>query len=117
MLKIYIPCLLRSLRQYGEHVLLVIYTWAIWVKVSADIFVFKRLFKLLYIFLGGKSSSSSQKTGAVHRNSSATRSASKRNSLQNKGSSNNLSTNASMGVLNQVSLKNIVHQIKITIIL
>ncbi|XP_073825223.1 WD repeat domain 62 isoform X7 [Musca autumnalis] len=50
---------------------------------------------------GGKSNSSSQKTGAAHRNSSATRSASKRNSLQIKGSSTNLSANASMGVLNQ----------------
>ncbi|XP_013102942.1 mitogen-activated protein kinase-binding protein 1 isoform X6 [Stomoxys calcitrans] len=50
---------------------------------------------------GNKSNSSSQKTGAAHRNSSATRTASKRNSLQIKGSSTNLSANASMGVLNQ----------------
>lgn len=59
----------------------------------------------MYLFscsVGGKSNSSSQKTGAAHRNSSATRSASKRNSLQIKGSSTNLSANASMGVLNQV---------------
>ncbi|TMW47455.1 hypothetical protein DOY81_007466 [Sarcophaga bullata] len=48
-----------------------------------------------------KATSSSQKSGAAHRNSSATRSANKRNSLQTKGSSNNLSANASMGVLNQ----------------
>ncbi|KAI8124958.1 WD repeat-containing protein 62 [Lucilia cuprina] len=61
----------------------------------------KRNVSLPDVLESAKSASSSQKTGAAHRNSSATRSASKRNSLQNKGSSNNLSANASMGVLNQ----------------
>lgn len=60
------------------------------------------IFVCFYV-TGSKATSSSQKSGAVHRNSSATRSANKRNSLQTKGSSNNLSANASMGVLNQVS--------------